>query len=307
MERRKLLKLTVLGAGAAAAAAPAAAAATQRTVPDDAVGMLYDSTRCIGCKACVVACREANGLAPEANAADGGRHDMQQELNGNTKNVIKLYRDAERPGVFAFMKQQCMHCVDPTCASVCMLGALHKGEKGIVTYDPDGCIGCRYCQIACPFNVPKFEWGKAQPKIVKCEMCKHLITKGQQPACCQVCPREAVIYGKREQLLNEARRRITAAPRKYLDRIYGEKELGGTQVLYLTSAAVPFAKLGLPEIGTHSPAWISESLQHGIYQGFATPAVLFAGLTAAVLKNWKRGGHDRAARAEAEQKKEEKP
>src|SRR4051812_44555455 len=167
MDRRNFLKSLAVFGGAAVA--PAVAAEREKLAARGSVGMLYDSTRCIGCKACVVACREANGLPA---AKTDGLHDVQQELDATTKNVIKLYRDPAEPQVFAFMKQQCMHCVDPACTSVCMLGALRKTSAGPVTYDADACIGCRYCQMACPFNVPKTGWNTPNPKIVKCELCR---------------------------------------------------------------------------------------------------------------------------------------
>lgn len=279
MDRRYFLKGLALAGGAAVA--PAFGSQTKEA-PSDAVGLLYDSTRCIGCKACVTACREANGLPPSKT---DGLHDVQAELDATTKSVIKLWKD-EKTSASAFMKQQCMHCVDPACVSVCMLGALKKGPQGVVTYNKDLCIGCRYCQVACPFDVPKFEWGSATPKIVKCELCPERRAQGKQPACTEVCPREAVIYGKREDLLKEAHRRIEAKPASYQPRVYGEEELGGTQMLYLS--AVPFAKLGLPEKGKRSNASISQTLQHGIYQGFLAPAVLYAGLAAVVVRNRKK-------------------
>jgi formate dehydrogenase beta subunit len=280
MDRRRFLGTAL----AATVGAPLAASAREiKRAPSDAVGLLYDSTRCIGCKACVVACREASGLAPSKTRADGGLHDMQTELDANTKNVIKLWRDEQHRNVFAFMKQQCMHCVDPGCVSVCMLGALKKTDFGIVTYDQDACIGCRYCQIACPYNVPKFEWSSRTPKIVKCELCVDRLRKGLEPACTDICPREAVVFGKLADLKREAHRRIEGQLEKYQQRVYGEEELGGTQVLYLS--AVPFVKLGLPEKGTRSGPSVSESIQHGIYQGFATPFLLYAGLAVAVFRN----------------------
>jgi formate dehydrogenase iron-sulfur subunit len=192
VDRRNFLKGLALAGGAAVAPA---AKASQKAPAADAVGMLYDSTRCIGCKACTVACREANGLPPSKT---DGLHDMQLELDGTTKSVIKLWKDEAHPSAFAFMKQQCMHCVDPACVSVCMLGALKKSAQGVVTYDVNACIGCRYCQVACPFNVPKFEWSSATPKIVKCELCPERRAQGKLPACVEACPRQAVIYGKRE-------------------------------------------------------------------------------------------------------------
>ena len=280
MDRRNFLKTLAVGSGAAVAAR---ASTHQKEAPPDAVGLLYDSTRCIGCKACVVACREENKLPP---AATDGLHDVQTELNGTTKNVIKLYRDEQNPSVFAFMKQQCMHCVDPSCVSVCMLGALSKGPQGVVTYDKDTCIGCRYCQTACPFDIPKFEWESATPKVVKCELCPSRRAQGKQPACTEVCPREAVIFGKREDLLKEAHRRIEKNPAFYQPNVYGETELGGTQVLYLS--AVPFVKLGLPDKGNRAGANVSETLQHGLYQGFIAPLALYAGLAAVVVRNRKK-------------------
>ncbi|HUJ26539.1 MAG TPA: hydrogenase 2 operon protein HybA [Myxococcales bacterium] len=281
MDRRNFLKSLAL-AGGAAAAAPAIA--HEKEARPESKGMLYDSTRCIGCKACVVACREANNLPP---AQSDGLHDVQQELNGTTKNVIKLYKDPDDPSVFAFMKQQCMHCVDPACTSACMLGALKKTAEGPVTYDKSSCIGCRYCQVACPFNVPKFEWYTPVPKIVKCELCPERTAQGKLPACVDVCPRQAVIYGTREELLKEAHLRLEKNPKLYQPKVYGEHDLGGTNVLYLS--AVPFTKLGLPEKGDRSGASVSETVQEGVYQSFITPLVLYGGLAATVFRNWKKG------------------
>ena len=281
MERRNLLK--VLFAGGAAAALPAAAR-TKRTAAPESVGMLFDATACIGCKTCVVACREAAGFPPQVK---DGMHDVQTELDGQTKNVIKLWKDEKNPAAFTYVKQQCMHCIDPACVSVCMLGALKKTAGGPVTYDKDGCIGCRYCQVACPFNVPKFQWSSATPQIVKCDLCQARIAKGAtQPACTEVCPRKAIIYGKREDLLREAHRRIEANPRFYVDKVYGEDELGGTSVLYL--ASVPFTRLGFPDKGSRSSPSVTESLQQGVYQGMLTPAILYAGLAVAVIRNRKK-------------------
>jgi Fe-S-cluster-containing dehydrogenase component len=285
MDRRNFLKALTL-AGGAAVAAPALGHESKAAAPGS-VGMLYDSTRCIGCKACVTACREANHLPA---AMTDGMHDMQQELDGTTKNVIKLYRDPKDLPVFAFMKQQCMHCLDPACTSVCMLGALKKTNAGPVTYDPDACIGCRYCQLACPFNIPKFEWFSATPKIVKCELCNDRLKAGSVPACVEVCPRKAVIYGERAKLLEEGHRRIAAEPALYQKKIYGEHDLGGTAVLYLS--AVPFGKLGLPDKGDVSGPSVSSTVQDAVYQSFLTPLALYGGLAVTVMRNWRKGRKD---------------
>ena len=284
--RRSFLKgLAYAGATAAGSALPAAASEEKPKAPADAVGMLYDTTLCIGCKTCVVACHEANDLPPDNR--DNPLHDQPRALNDRTKNIIKLYQE---DGQRSYIKQQCMHCIDPACAAACMIGSFQKREHGIVTWDPNRCIGCRYCQVACPYNVPKFEWDTPAPRIIKCEMCNHLIAEGKQPACCEVCPRGAVIYGTYEELLAEARRRLKENPDKYVPKIFGETDGGGTQVLYLSH--VDFDKLGLPELGDECHATLNRSIQHGIYQGMIAPVALYAVLGGVMLRNRRAGNDD---------------
>jgi Fe-S-cluster-containing dehydrogenase component len=279
--RSFLTGLACAGATAAAGAVPAVAS-DKRVAPSDAVGMLYDTTRCIGCKACVVACHEANDLPPDDRG--NGLHDAPQALNDRTKNIIKLYKEEGRR---SYMKQQCMHCIDPACVGACMIGALQKREYGIVTWESSRCIGCRYCQVACPYNIPKFEWESANPRIIKCELCNHRLAEGKEPACCEVCPREAVIYGKYDELLAEAHKRLDDNPGRYVDKIYGEFDGGGTQVLYLSH--VPFDKLGLPELGDQPVPKLNRTIQHGVYKGMIAPAVLYVAMGAVMLRNRKSG------------------
>jgi Fe-S-cluster-containing dehydrogenase component len=298
ISRRSLLKGAVV-AGAATALVGKAEAREKVEPRPDAVGMLYDSTRCIGCRACVTRCKEANSLPYDRTAE--GIHDAPTDLNSNTKNIIKVWSAGEKS---AFMKQQCMHCVDPSCVSVCMMGALHKegegkrdfaGEQkgtGVVLYDKGTCVGCRYCQIACAFNVPKFEWFKAFPLIVKCELCRHRGNPEKEgplaianPACCEVCPREAVVYGNREKLLAEAKRRLAKAPKRYNGQIYGEKEGGGTQVLYLAGADVTFKQLGLPALPEESSASFSERVSHAPYLHGITPIALYGAMAFIIRRN----------------------
>jgi NAD-dependent dihydropyrimidine dehydrogenase PreA subunit len=188
-----------------------------------------------------------------------------------------------------------------------MLGALHKeGEgtrhvaserkgTGVVVYDKNTCVGCRYCQIACAFNVPKFEWRDAFPLIVKCELCRHRARPGAagplaiaNPACCEACPREAVIYGWRRELLAEAKRRLAAEPARYNGRVYGEKEGGGTQVLYLAPAGVTFQQLGLPALPDRSAAQFSESVSHAPYFHGVTPIALYAAMAFVIRRNTRK-------------------
>jgi Fe-S-cluster-containing dehydrogenase component len=289
LDRRLLFK--VAAAGAATAVAGTAQARVRPTAPPDALGLLYDTTRCIGCKACVVACREANGTPAVRENAPGGIWDAPMDLDGSTKNVIKLYKS--RDGLQrSYFKAQCMHCVDPACASACMLGAFKKREFGIVTYDVNYCIGCRYCEVACPYGVPKFEWSKAAPRMVKCELCNHRLAQGKIPACADVCPRQAVIYGKREDLLRQAKTRIAENPGKYIQKVYGEHDGGGTQCLYLSH--VPFEQLGLPVLGEESTPTLQRSIQHAVYKGFAAPIALYGILGVVMFRNRKRGEKEQA-------------
>jgi Fe-S-cluster-containing dehydrogenase component len=282
VDRRSLLKgVAAVGVGAAASSLPVEASTPRPEAPPDAVGMLYDATRCIGCRACVTACKEANAMP-------GNLYNPPQDLSGDTKNIIKVY-DWGGPDQ-SFMKAQCMHCLDPACARACMIGALQKREFGIITWDGTKCIGCRYCQVACPYSIPKFQWYKAVPKIVKCELCNHRIddeTGRPKPACCEACPKEAVITGTYVELLAEARRRVAEHPEKYYPagapRIYGETDGGGTQVLYL--AAVDFEHLGLPDLGDVPSGARAAEIQHMVYKGAIAPVALYGILGAVIWRN----------------------
>ena len=281
VNRRAFLKGAAVAGAAAAVASGPAEAREKRAAPADAVGMLYDATLCIGCKTCVVACKQANGNPPDTSTM-GALYDAPTGLNSKTRNVIKLYQEDGRQ---SYMKAQCMHCIDPACINACMMGSLKKREFGIVTWHGERCTGCRYCGVACPYGVPTYEFHKAWPGVVKCEMCHHRVVKGQQPACCEVCPRHAVIFGKHPDLLAEARRRLAEHPDRYEPKVFGETEGGGTQVLYLSKAGIGFDKLGLPNLGPESAAATQQDIQHALYQGFVAPAVLLAVFGGVVWRN----------------------
>jgi Fe-S-cluster-containing dehydrogenase component len=282
ISRRDVLKVVAAAGAAAAAAGPAEAREAKASAPDD-VGMLFDATLCVGCRACQTACRDANELPVERKTVDGAEYDAPLDLDGTTKNVIKLARGE---GDTAYMKAQCMHCVDPACVSVCMAGALHKAKGGVVAYEKGTCVGCRYCQVACPFNVPKFQWFTAVPVIQKCELCRHRGEKGA--ACAEVCPRGAVVYGKRAELLAEAKRRVAADEARYDQKVYGETDGGGTNVLYVTSRQVSFAALGLPKLPEHPLPQMSETVQHGIYKYGIAPLALWSAVAVVQLRARKK-------------------
>ncbi|MGE5601676.1 MAG: 4Fe-4S dicluster domain-containing protein [Nitrososphaerales archaeon] len=208
-------------------------------------GLLVDTTRCIGCRGCQVACKQSNDLEAEQTGFRPIRTNPP-DLTARTWSLVEFYEvpRADTRVAWRFVKRQCMHCLEPACVSVCPVGALQRTAEGSVVYLSNRCIGCRYCMTACPFNVPKYEWSSATPLIRKCVMCVERLADGNQPACAQACPTGATVFGNRDELLAEAHRRISAAPARYIDHVYGEHEVGGTAVLYLSD--VPFAAIGFP-------------------------------------------------------------
>ena len=292
--RRELLT-TILKAGAPAAVAATAVAAPLPLhaetvpVPTAAVALLYDATRCIGCKACVSACAKANETP--ADTRRDGLHQAPSDLNDLTRNIIKLYKPAGG-GPTSFVKRQCMHCLDPACAAGCPFQALHKDpQSGVVKWDAKKCIGCRYCTITCPYHVPRFQWEGFNPRVTKCEMCSERQERGLHPGCTTVCPTQAVIFGPRTVLLQEAKQRIADHPGKYYqNRVYGETDNGGTQALYL--AAVPFDRIGLPELGKESVPARTLRWQKRVYQYMVLPSALYLGVVAMIRKSFKRYEHE---------------
>jgi Fe-S-cluster-containing dehydrogenase component len=288
LTRRSLLKTAAAGA-AVAAALPAEARERKQRSPDHE-GLLYDSTLCIGCRACVSKCKQANNLPSDVRMVDGVAYDAPEGLNSTTKTVIQQVSVGDGS---AFIKRQCMHCLDPACVTACMIKAFQKEPNGAISYDQSRCLGDRYCQMACPFNVPKFEWSKALPVMVKCELCRVRSDRPDRngvPACAEVCPRDAVISGKVTDLMAVARARQKAHPGRYEQRIYGEKEAGGTQCLYLAPAGVTFEELGLPKLDERPIPEMATSLQHRIYYGGIAPIVGFIGLGLLVSRNRARSG-----------------
>ncbi len=292
--RRDFLKLVGLtGAGLAAAPVLAMAESAVPAVNNNELGMLYDATKCVGCKACMSACKRVNSdygaLSYEQAKFDPDRlWDAPQDLSGSTRTLIKLFK--ESPKNWSYVKYSCMHCQKPSCVSVCPVAAMVKDKiTGIVNYKKDTCIGCRYCQVACAFNIPKFQWDKAIPQIVKCDLCKNTNLKSAGiSACAEVCPTGAIFFGKRGELLAEAKKRLAEKPKLYVNHIYGEHELGGTNHLYLT--ALPAKKLGLPELQNDAPAEFSEKIQHTIYKGFIAPVALYSALCFIAVRNMKKQG-----------------
>ena len=223
---------------------------------------LIDMTKCTGCRGCQVACKQWNQLqAEETEFFHGEGYQNPPAMSEYTFTRIK-FRDYQRHGQdeFAFYKEMCMHCNEPACASVCPVAAFYKTDEGPVTYRPERCIGCRYCMIACPFGVPKYEWSKGLPLVRKCTGCYSRVKEGLWPACATTCP-TAITYGTRTSMLAEAERRLARTPERYLNKVYGKEEAGGTCVLYLSN--LPFDELGFKPVTLRPlPEYTWEALRY---------------------------------------------
>jgi formate dehydrogenase iron-sulfur subunit len=209
-------------------------------------GVLHDISLCVGCRRCEAACNKVNALPrPNEPFEDLSVLDRERRTEAANYTVVNRYENggSDKP---QFRKIQCNHCLEPACASVCFVKALKKTKSGAVTYNPDVCVGCRYCMIACPFEIPAYEYNNPiTPRVTKCHMCYPRLVEGRLPGCVEACPMEALIFGKREDLLKAARTKISKHPDKYIDHIYGETEMGGTSWLYLSN--ISFSDVGMRE------------------------------------------------------------
>ena len=268
--RRAFVKRLGLGAAAAAGCALLSdvqpAAASSEPAGEDAVGMLIDLTRCSGCQACALACK-ANNDMPQPEV-------VPTELNSGALSFVDVRISARENE--NYVKRQCMHCLHPACASACTVGALRKTAEGPVVYDSSKCIGCRYCQYACPFGVPSYEWDNVFGLIRKCEFCHGRLAEGEKPACVAACPNGALRFGKRKELLAQAKAQIASRPERYIDHIYGEHEVGGTSMLYLSD--VSFAQLGFPTLGSQTITGSAETVMQLTPAVAATVATVATGL-----------------------------
>jgi len=237
--------------------------------------VLVDTTVCIGCRKCEWACKTSHhleaGNIEEYQAGEIFNKSRRPSIDSYTV-VNKISPSSEESDT---IKLQCMHCEYPACVSACIVGAFTKQPNGAVTWDTNKCIGCRYCMVACPFQVPAFEYHKAlDPKIVKCDFCYDRQKEGKLPACVEICPVEALTFGTREEILIEAKNRIKKNPDKYFDHVFGEYEVGGTSWIYL--ADQDLVESVFPKLGSSPAPGVSDSIQHGLFAYFVPPLALYA-------------------------------
>lgn len=209
------------------------------------IGILTDITKCVGCHKCVKACQRVNKCAPESPLDKS----KPEELSNNRWTTIITKKGPG--GEPRFVRRHCRHCKKPSCVSVCPVGALIKTKKGHVYYDKSICLGCRYCILACPYGIPRYEWHSLVPAVTKCTFCFERLKKGEEPGCTKACPEEATIFGDRRKLLLEAKERLKSEAVNYINRVYGEHELGGSLVLYISD--IPLDFLGLGKDFSHTP------------------------------------------------------
>ena len=275
--RRDFLKSTALIGAGVAGLTSTAKAAPQNILSEDRMGVLVDTTVCVGCRNCEWACKDAHNLLAGNLESYENRKilDTKRRPDHTALTVVNEYSPGKNSILPVDVKVQCMHCDHPACVSACIVGALSKNEHGSVTWDNDMCIGCRYCLVACPFQVPAFEYDKAiSPMIMKCDFCFARTKKGKLPACVSICPVEALTYGSRNELVKIARDRIKRNPERYLDHIYGEYEVGGTSWMYLANK--DFTNLDFPKLDKNPAPGVSETIQHGIFAYFVPPVSLYA-------------------------------
>ena len=248
ISRRKFLGCLTAALGTTTGVGALAHAASNKDFNGypNSFGVLHDSTKCIGCRKCEEACNTVNELGkPDTPFDDLTVLENKRRTDEDVYTVVNKFG-----GVFA--KIQCNHCQEPACASACFVKAFKKDKTGAVIYDESLCVGCRYCMVACPFNVPAYTYNDPlTPKVTKCTLCHPLISEGKLPGCVEICPKEALVFGKRADLINLAWKRITEKPDNYIRHVYGEHEMGGTSWLYI--AGVPFEQIGMREdLGTTS-------------------------------------------------------
>lgn len=296
LNRRNFFKILGI-AGASVVSASGKARAWESKAPKDPLGCLVDLTRCVGCRKCEQACNAANDLPPpDKPFGDLTILDKKRRPDEKTFTIVNRYYpgkiDERDQLIPTFVKIQCMHCQDPACVSACIVGALTKKENGTVHYDVSKCIGCRYCMVACPFEIPAYEYNDPiTPRVRKCTFCFDRISEeGGRPACAAICPVEAITFGKRSTLLKIAKKRIKENPADYIDSIYGEKEVGGTSWMYISGVA--FEKVGFNQLPEQPIPKLPETIQHSLFSYLWSPIVLYGILGGIMWIFSKKGKHD---------------
>ncbi|SDR71161.1 formate dehydrogenase subunit beta [Pseudomonas oryzae] len=237
------------------------------------VAKLIDTSKCIGCKACQVACSEWNELRDQVGG-NAGTYDNPNDLSADSWTLMR-FTEYENPGTgnleWLIRKDGCMHCADPGCLKACPSpGAIVKYANGIVDFNQDKCIGCGYCITGCPFDIPRIS--QKDHKAYKCTLCSDRVAVGLEPACVKTCPTGAIVFGSKEDMQVHAAGRIADLKERGFDQagLYDPDGVGGTHVMYvLHHADQPSLYAGLPDQPVISPLV-------SLWKGIAKPLALLA-------------------------------
>ncbi len=284
LDRRNFMKALGL-TGVTLAAGNSLKAAPGKKEEVEFFGVLYDSTRCVGCQTCEITCAETHGLPAPTDAPAAG---VIRKTSENCRTVVNLFNTSKGE---VYSKNQCMHCNEPACVAACLTQAMYKTQEGPVIWRGNKCMGCRYCMVSCPFDVPKFEYFSSNPKIIKCDMCYDRVKEGKIPACAENCPAEAITFGTRRELIHEARKRIHDQPDVYADLIYGEDEVGGTGELYVSPVPPQESGFKTTLLNESYPA-LSKGFLYTVPSVFVLVPVFLLGIHEATKNNHHNEGDD---------------
>lgn len=303
LNRRDFFKTVTFGVAVGTLGASSVKGA-DKVLSENRVGVLVDTEACVGCRLCEFACKEAHGMPTEPLETyyDTSVFKEYRRPDKSALTVVNQFENEKNPLLPINFKVQCMHCERPACVSACIVGAFTKKDDGSVVWDTNKCIGCRYCMVACPFQIPTYDYDVAiNPLIRKCDLCDERRKTEKLPACVDICPNEALLFGKRVDLLQIAKNRIKRKSDNYVSHIYGENEVGGTAWMYIANKN--FDKLKMPKL-TASPApGISETIQHGIFAYFVPPVTIYALLGLMMWITKKRKGEEKQKQLEEKEKK----
>jgi formate dehydrogenase iron-sulfur subunit len=284
LNRREFLK-TLGVAGAGLSGVSALGSTKQAPDQEEFYAILHDITLCEGCQECEFACAAAHGLPEPEDYPDA---EVVRKLSPERRSVINAVETSVGE---VYTKKQCMACGQPACAAACLTKAMKKEESGPVTWNENKCMGCRYCMVSCPFETPQFEYDSNNPKITKCDMCFDRLQEGELPVCVENCPAGALTFGKRSEILHEARQRILDNPGTYVEHIYGEHEAGGTG--WLNLSPVPFEELGFKTNLDNKPyPELTKGFLYAVPSVFILWPALLMGLKEATSKESEKGADD---------------
>ena len=219
------------------------------------VAKLIDTSKCIGCKACQVACMEWNDTRDDIGT-NHGVLDNPMDLTENSWTVMRYAEvETDRGLEWLIRKDGCMHCADPGCLKACPApGAIVQYSNGIVDFHEENCIGCGYCITGCPFNIPRLS--QKDSKVYKCTLCSDRVAVGLEPACVKTCPTGAIVFGSKDDMLHHAEERIADLRERGFAKagIYNPQGVDGTHVIYvLHHADKPEIYASLPRDPKISP------------------------------------------------------